>query len=345
MPEKNIRIPVYDIVRLIAAALVVLGHSTYLTITTDFGDINYTFESAKDVFSSGFFKTWLYCSAWVYRFHIPLFFMLAGSAFALHPERKLKPLLIKKTRRLLIPFFLCGLFFMIPLKTLGNFFETTKTSEVITAFLTGHESGHLWFLPSLFWCFVVFFSLLKICKKPVFIIVSSLLFYLFHSTLPQGFFEFAFSMQYLIFFTMGFYFDKFRPALEKRPKTTLFLLAVLIFLNIFDTKLHFLPPLLFMTIGSFGVYFIALAFCLFFPKKTEPTFVKKAADQTMNVYLFHDPLMFVILALFAANQSWLSIAGGGIYFLCRTIGVIVMSVAIGYLIKKGKENVYRITRH
>ena len=334
MPAKNNRIPLYDIIRLFAAALVVLGHSTYLTITTDHGGINYTFETAKNVFSSAFFKEWLYWSAWVYRFHIPLFFMLAGSVFALRSDIGTIPLLIKKTRRLLVPFFLCGLFFMIPLKTVGGFFDKDKLPEIVIAFLTGHESGHLWFLPALFWCFAVFSLLCRIWKNPAFIMTVSLLFYRYHSKLPVGFFDFSFSMQYLIFFTAGFYFDRFRPALTKHPKTVLCLTAALIVLNIADTRHHFLYPLFFRMAGCFLVYFTALSPCTFFPKKSAVYSVRKAADQTMNVYLYHDPLMIVILAFFAAHESLLHIAGGGLYFLSRTIGVILFSVIIGTGIKR-----------
>ncbi|MBR1778690.1 MAG: acyltransferase [Alphaproteobacteria bacterium] len=345
MPKQNARIALYDIIRIFAAILVVLGHSTYLTITTDHGGINYTFETAKTVFSSSFFKTWLYCSAWVYRFHIPLFFMLAGSVFALRPETKITSLLIKKIRRLLVPFFLCGLFFMIPLKTMGGFFDKDKLPEIVIAFLTGHESGHLWFLPALFWCFTVFVLLRRICQKPIFLILTSLLFYLFHSDLPQVFFEFAFSMQYLIFFVFGFYFDRLRPALMKKPKTAVCLLIALTVLNAADTRYHFLPPLFFMTAGALLVYFLALICCILFPRKTAAFFIQKAADQTMTVYLLHDPLMIVILAFFAAHQPLLQTAGGGLYFFCRTIGVVALSIAIGLFIKKGKKYVRRSAHH
>ena len=336
MVEKNTRIPVYDIIRLFAMALVVLGHSTYLTITTDHGGIDYHFETAENVFSSVFFKKWLYCSAWVYRFHIPLFFMLAGSVFALHPEIGIKPLLIKKARRLLIPFFLCGLFFMIPLKTAGSFFDKDGLPEIVIAFLSGHESGHLWFLPSLFWCFAVFALLRRIWSAPVFMITVSVTLYFFYSVLPQDFFDFAFSMQYLVFFTAGFYFDRFRPALLKRPKTVLSSTLALIVLNAADTGYHFLYPFFFKMAGCFLVYFVALSCCVLFPRKSAGSVVQKAAGRTMAVYLYHDPLMIVILAFFAVHPFLFQTAGGGLYFLCRTAGVIALSVAIGALIEKGK---------
>ena len=136
-------------------------------------------------------------------------------------------------------------------------------------------------------------------------------------------------MQYVIFFTAGFYFDRFRAALTKRPKTVLCLTAALIVLNIVDTQHHFLYPLLFRTAGCFMIYFTALSVCVLFPKKTAARPVRKAADQTMNVYLYHDPLMILILACFAAHESLVSAGGGGFYFFSRTAGVIILSVIIG----------------
>lgn len=97
MPNQKNHVAVYDVIRILAALLVVLGHSTYLTITTDHGGIDYSVPSnVSAVYGSGFFKTWLYLSAWVYRFHIPLFFMLAGSVLALSPIENFKTLLAKK---------------------------------------------------------------------------------------------------------------------------------------------------------------------------------------------------------------------------------------------------------
>lgn len=356
MTLKEDHVPLYDMIRLFAIFLVVLGHSTYLTITTGLGGINYTFDTAKEVFASTFFKEWLYWSAWVYLFHIQLFIMLAGSVFALRPEMDFKTLLIKKAKRLWVPFLLCGLFFMIPLKVAGGFYQAEKLSQIITAFLTGqgYESGHLWFLPKLFWCFVWFAALLKILKKPVLICAVSLLLWFFSAKLPE-----IFSFEYLIFFATGFYFDKCRLILLKRPKTVLSLTALFVFFNIISNVkyLRLWYPLyywehfgrfisLFAAMsGALLVYFIALSFYVFFKKKTKSSLIEKAAKQTFSVYLYHDPLMIVMLAFFAAHESLVSAAGGYIYFLCRTIGVVALSVVIGFLIGKGKEIVRRFAYH
>lgn len=54
---------------------------------------------------------------------------------------------------------------MIPLKLWGGFFDVRRIPEIAAAFLTGHESGHLWFLTALFWCFTVFLFIAKTVEK------------------------------------------------------------------------------------------------------------------------------------------------------------------------------------
>lgn len=346
MPNQKNHIAVYDVVRILAALLVVLGHSTYLTITTDHGGIDYAVPSnVSAVYGSGFFKTWLYLSAWVYRFHIPLFFMLAGSVLALNPIENFKTLLTKKTRRLLLPFFLTGLFFMIPLKLWGGFFDVRRIPEIAAAFLTGHESGHLWFLTALFWCFAVFFLLQKLLKKSVPVCLAAFLFYIFSSRLPQGYFDFAFSMRFLIFFAAGYYFDRVRPFFEKHPKTVFLLLPCLLILNIVDTQTHFLPAIGFMAAGCALFYNAAFCLALIFKKTTQTPFFRKTAGRTMEIYLFHDPLMIVVLYYCMQADLLTTPAGCWIYFFCRTAGVVLLSVLIGIVIERNFNRVKSVINH
>lgn len=344
MPNQKNHVAVYDVIRIPAALAVVLGHSTYLTVTTDYGGIDYSVPlNVSAVYRSGFFNVWLYLSAWVYRCHIPLFFMLAGSVFALKPAADFQTLLIKKARRLLIPFFLTGLFFMIPLKIQGGFFDAQRLWEIAAAFLTGRESGHLWFLTALFWCFVVFFILQKLLKKSVFVFSAAGLFYLFNDGLPQGWFDFAFSVRFLIFFAAGYYFDKARPFFEKRPATTFALLPFLLFLNVADTQKHFLPAAGFMAAGCALFYNAAFCLAFIFKKTVRTPFFQKTAGRTMDVYLFHDPLTIVFLHYCMRADLLTTATGCLIYFFCRTAGVVLLSVLTGVFIERICERVKSVT--
>ena len=48
----------------------------------------------------------------IYSFHMPLFFMLSGAVFASSPVVSFKTLVKKKTKRLILPYFVYGFAFM-----------------------------------------------------------------------------------------------------------------------------------------------------------------------------------------------------------------------------------------
>ena len=81
-----------------------------------------------------------------------LFFSLSGFLFFYTTQKKfkIKSLLKKKTIRLLIPFLLIGLFYLIPIRFIANYppYESTSLIRIIYSFLTVNDCGHLWFLPT-----------------------------------------------------------------------------------------------------------------------------------------------------------------------------------------------------
>ncbi len=100
-------------------------------------------------------------SSWVYTFHMPLFFILSGAVFSIgSQDKRYDSVVVSKLRRLLIPYFVYGIFFMIPVKFLGDFYKSNNVLLALRSFIYGGDSGHLWFLPALFWC-ICFYSLLE----------------------------------------------------------------------------------------------------------------------------------------------------------------------------------------
>ena len=93
----------YDYVRAITTLLVIIGHCTYYTISTNYGGIDLDIES--------------YCltgkllnllTSTIYSFHMPLFIALSGSLWFITNKQSLsfKELIQKKSQRLLVPFIL-----------------------------------------------------------------------------------------------------------------------------------------------------------------------------------------------------------------------------------------------
>ena len=102
---------------------------------------------------------------WVDIFIMPLFFSLSGYLFALSGgQNGWGKFLLKKSRRLLVPFVLVGALYMIPLKMLLHYpgYEGKSYSEILFRFLCGFDQGHLWYLPTVFLLFAALFPLKRL---------------------------------------------------------------------------------------------------------------------------------------------------------------------------------------
>ena len=98
-------------------------------------------------------------------FQMPLFFSLSGYLFEISLKKDtISEFCMKKFHRLLFPFFLIGAIWMIPVKFILGY-PGYEADNYVTAFLKllmNTDSGHLWFLPTLFIMFIVFFLYKKI---------------------------------------------------------------------------------------------------------------------------------------------------------------------------------------
>lgn len=156
---------VYDVVRIMATFLVVIGHATYSAWSSDSGEILLVTDNASRVYN-------FLCSfigkigGWAYGFHMPLFFMLSGALYGYSKHTNSFNELIKsKIHRLIIPFYLVGILYMFPIKFLAGFYSRDNFFVALQGFLLGGNLGHLWFLLSLFWVFVLFYPLEKYVLK------------------------------------------------------------------------------------------------------------------------------------------------------------------------------------
>ena len=113
----NKRVTVYDWVRLLATVFVVIGHSVYLSNTTTYGSVFYSLpEAVHPLYGIFVGSTLERLRNWVYGFHMGLFFILSGAVLALRPLPSFIGFVKSKAKRLLLPYFVWGLLFMIPVK-------------------------------------------------------------------------------------------------------------------------------------------------------------------------------------------------------------------------------------
>lgn len=338
------RVLVYDWLRLIATIFVVIGHSAYLSIHTTYGGVEYQLpETVNRIYYAGFMRWLRSMSGWVYGFHMPLFFMLSGAAFALKPIGSFDEVIRNKFRRLIIPYFVFGWFFMLPVKRLGNFYDNESLLNALKGFLSGLDSGHLWFLTALFWCIVVFTAGEKILSKFRINSMYALLMIagviqLTYTYLPFNVLGLKKGLSYIFFFAMGFCFEKERELrLNGGLRMSLTFCTGLLLLEIVNHKYGILNDFFVIVCGSAMTYFLSDILSRLFSKVSQYKIWRIIIRNLFYVYLLHDPLEYIVLRVFMGRQLLSGALGCIMYVLSRTVIIFGGAIVAGELVTRAKE--------
>ena len=185
--EKNklARIEYIDIARAIAILVIVLGHT-----------LNHS-ENCKLIFK------------FLYSFNVVLFFILSGYTFKIRENESFYEFAKRKFIRIMIPYFIWKLLWLIPYiflgKNVGNFLETESSFDIkamLINILYGNgnssalkQNSSLWFLPALFSIEIIYYYIIKFIniskRKSIVVLIFSLLIsyastYLLEFKLPWG---------------------------------------------------------------------------------------------------------------------------------------------------------------
>lgn len=138
-----------DRLRVLAIILVIIGHATRMFTVN--GVYYGTLTSIR------FFE---HITIIIYSFHMPLFMMLSGYVYGICTCKggyynTLVPFFWKKSRRLLMPYYFWGLFYVAPVMVLLSITPMTYPYYVTSGILLGVDSRHLWFLFALFGIFAL----------------------------------------------------------------------------------------------------------------------------------------------------------------------------------------------
>lgn len=187
----------YDLLKVFAILLVVLGHISIL-----YSGDSLPYNSVLTVLTK-----------LIYLFHMPLFVALSGSIYSIGCERgkynRFIPFVHNKVNRILLPFFFVAVIFLAPtLVVLGK----TELSFLIVCgniLIGGGLEKHLWYLPALFWIFMVVWCLqkAKVNEYVMFVLSVAL------AVTCSLFFSFKFlflwdAIQYLPYFLLGLLIHK-----------------------------------------------------------------------------------------------------------------------------------------
>lgn len=260
---RSNRIIYLDVVKFLAIWMVCIGHS-YFLVDMSRASILYN---------------------WIYSFHMPLFMMLCGYLSLKSYDKLVVPFLKQKTIQLLLPTVTISILtiivcFLIDLPDIA----IVARSEAI---------GGMWFLRTLFFCFVYTYLFKRLGWQDYFTAIGSIVLALI---LPHGYF-----LQFnwmLIFFWLGYLLKCYRQIYMKYlALITMFSLLVFILLCVHEVPkvltyhiLFFTPWQLFSQFvsglfGSLSLIGISYYFCLWF--KDDNFLVKKMAEvgtYTLGIY-------------------------------------------------------------
>lgn len=196
--ETKIRLSEVDAIRSILVVLLVLYHS--------FCMYDNKWELCANAYYSDSYK-WL--SRFAYAFLLQGYFFMSGYVWAFQREVQNKnesflQLVKSKSIRLLLPSLSFGVVYYLLFYNgapISSENVSIPISDSIMYVLNG--PGHLWFLPALFWCFVLTFLLNKFKLTPLLkLLITIICAILPYIALP---FRLGWAMFYILYFYLGYF--------------------------------------------------------------------------------------------------------------------------------------------
>ena len=328
--NENILMSNINLVRLVALILVVLGHST--------ASYTKSWVYSANVNSS----LYNFLSIYVSSFHLSVFVFASGLTYAYkqrsgHAYSSYLILIKKKLKRLILPYVFIGSLYMIPIGVLLNISRYNKSYLVnLKDFILGYSNGHLWYLFMLFDVFLAYYFIEKKLnsEKNIIIVTIMLIIGKIVSKQIPDFFEINLMMNYLIVFHLGYctYLYKYKISLLTRNilgkhKVITLVSSILIISLILLIKskvpyiyrvtscIYNIIDIIIFIIGIVQVYSIVLII----NKSKYLNYAKRINKYNFNIYLLHEPIIFIILSYLLPLNTNPTI----VVFLCFSLSIII----------------------
>lgn len=327
-----------------------IGHSTYLNMVSSYGKVEYVLpEKLSVVYNSVIFRWIRWMPEWIYGFHMPLFFMLSGAVLALRPISSFDRIFKSKFKRLLFPYFVWGWCFMIPAKRIGDFYSNDTVFAAMRGFLSGEEGSHLWFLPALFWCMILFCALYKLLERLhvksgyALLLMTGIIQMTAGTYLPFDILYLKTGLSYIFYFGLGYQFEHERRVHERwNMRTTLFTAMFLCLLQALNERFAILNSFFAIIVGAFFTYLLADICTRLFTSATGSLIWKVIVRNLFYVYIFHDPIEYIILKVSMEHRWLCSDIGCILYVMSRTVFAFGIGVLFGEIVSKCKDKAGRI---
>lgn len=258
---------------------------------------------------------------YIYSFHVPLFFFLAGCVFTTG-KKNYKEFLVDKAKRLLVPYLAFALFstaiYFLMLRFLGERMPVREDINGILSellkILVGYcdSNAPLWFLPSMFVLLAICFPLIRISSKKVSIknkmlwgvIIVSFLWLAIDESFLQCYhlpYKLELVLHMISMFMLGYLFrnSNLQNRINKTPYGVRFLIvAGLILLGMFLGLSNDLVAYTSEYYGNWIMYYISalstiLGICLSCTTLSANRVVTYVSKSTVSIVVMHKfPIMF-----------------------------------------------------
>jgi len=277
----------YSLLKTFATLLVVAAHITVM------------YASSGSAIEMPEVKLLNWATLFLYAFHMPLFLFLSGAIYhqciSVGKYKIFSSFLLTKSKRLLIPYFVFGIFYVTPVMFLLRLTDSTVPKYIFSGILLNEDSRHLWYLYVLFLMFVVIRLLQPLLARypqfVYFLLVFSIFLAYNYLRFPLTFGMLYFARNFC-YFLFGYIFnqnkDKWKSFLCKY-----WLLVVLIFLITVASSVLFWNEAL-----KIAAAFTGIIACYAVASKL-PEFIydlklyKELQCTGMGIYLFHPMIIYV----------------------------------------------------
>ena len=240
----------------------------------------------------------------IYIVPMPLFFSISGYLFFFSQQKYLtfREFFIKKFKRLIIPFFCVGLFYLLPIRKLigyQGYLNKSFFEILIKNFFLSSDIGHLWYLPTLFFLFIISELILLIVKKIsyiyekveiVFMVIAFILYFVGYR-IAFSYPPLMSAYLYFIWFTLGFFLNK-RKSIFNPIYNNKILKIILVLINIIGLIYYGLADNT-SVIFDLGVRALTIINLFKLIPNTTNKLLDKLGENSFGIYLFHSPLVYI----------------------------------------------------
>ena len=245
-------------------------------------------------------------------FHIQTFCMISGFLFYYMKIEKnryknKKEEIIKRSKRLLIPYIFSCIFWVIPIAII---FNNYSIQEIIIKYVLMESPNQLWFLIMLFFVFLVFLIFsdkIKISFK------NLVCMYLFSTSIGYllelfgfNYFQIAKVIQFILFFYLGgyIYINKDKISLKQSCVMTLIFIITYVFnfyFNSLGTKKYHYIAKFFLVISSLCEVSMVYIIITYLVRKkllnVNGIIYKLVCEYNFGIYLFHQQIIYFTIVL------------------------------------------------